>query len=165
MGNLEGFDASTVEPQKGFTPIEPGRYPAIIKDSAFKPTKDGTGEYLQLTFEIIGEKHNGRLLWARLNLKNKSDEAVRIAQAELSAICRAVGVLRPSDSSQLQNIPLQIDVKFEKHKEGEEPRNKIAGYHPAQGAAHSAPEVAKGIMQQTTAASTASSNAPAWLKK
>ncbi len=157
-GNLSGFDANTVEPQTGFEPIPVGRYPAIITESAMKPTKSGEGEYLQLTFEIIGEKFAGRLLWTRLNLKNKSAEAVKIAQAELSAICRAVGVMTPKDSSELQNIPLQIDVKMDKPGENGEARNKIGGYHPATGAAHSSAKVAETIAQ-------ASENLkPAWAK-
>jgi hypothetical protein len=158
MGNLDGFDANNVEPQTGFEPIPVGKYPAIITESEMKATKSGEGEYLQLTFEVVGEQYKGRRLWARLNLKNKNETAVKIAQAELSAICRAVGVMTPSDSSQLHNIPLQIDVGMEKNKENGEMTNRLKGYHPAAGAAHSAPVVAAKI------ASAPPTARPAWAK-
>ena len=53
----------------------------------------------------------GRNLWARLNLDNPNEIAVKIARAELSALCRAVGVLEPKDSVELHNLPLVISVK------------------------------------------------------
>ena len=35
-----------------------------------KATKAGTGQYLQLGFQILDGPHKGRKLWARLNLDN-----------------------------------------------------------------------------------------------
>jgi hypothetical protein len=88
-----------------------------------KPNKDGTGSYLQLTFEILDGPHKGRLLWARLNLDNPNATAVAIAKAELSAICRAVGVLAPKDSVELHDLPLVIHVKCKnagRHRRGDQ---------------------------------------------
>jgi hypothetical protein len=136
MGNLENFDASTVEPATGFDIIPDGKYSAIIIDSEMKDTKAGTGQYLQLVFEIIGEKFKGRRLWSRLNLVNKNETAVKIAQAELSAICRAVGIMTPRDSSTLHNIPLIIDVGQEKNNQNDTMQNRIFGYLPPSGAVH-----------------------------
>lgn len=158
MGRLTGFNAAEIEPYTNFDAIPAGRYPAIIADGEYKKTKAGDGEYLQLTFHIIGDKFGGRLLWVRLNLQNPNADAVKIASSELSGICRAVGKLTPDDPSDLFNIPLQIDVKIEKAKDGEEPRNKITAYHPAEGANHSTAKVTETIMQ-------ASENLkPAWAK-
>ncbi len=159
-GNLFGFDASKVEPQTGFEAIPVGKYPAIITESEMKETKAHDGEYLQFTFEIVGDKFAGRLLWARLNLKNKNDTAVKIAQAELSAICRAVGKLTPGDSSELHNIPLMIDVKMDKPGEQGEARNKIGGYHPMADAAHASAKVAEVLTTSGTTTAT-----PPWAKK
>ena len=39
---------------------------------------------------------------------------MQIAKAELSAICRAVGVLAPNDSTDLHDLPLVIHVKCKK---------------------------------------------------
>ena len=155
MGNLQGFDANNVEPQTGFEPLPIGDYSAIISASEMKATKSGEGEYLQLTLEVLDEAFKGRRLWVRMNLKNKNEVAVKIAQAELSAICRAVGVMTPSDSTQLHNIPFKIKVGMEKNKENGELQNKIKSYHPSSEAPHAAANVAAAI----------TSTAPPWAKK
>ncbi len=106
-----GFDANQVEPTNDFEPIPAGKYVAVITESEMKPTKAGTGSYLQLTFQILEGEHKNRLLWTRLNLDNPNATAVQIARSELSAICRAVGVMTPSDSVELHNLPLVIHVR------------------------------------------------------
>ncbi|MDW8243018.1 MAG: hypothetical protein RMJ88_07375 [Thermogemmata sp.] len=35
-----------------------------------KPSKPGTGSYLQLAFQIIEGPYKNRFLWTRLNLEN-----------------------------------------------------------------------------------------------
>jgi hypothetical protein len=130
MANLNGFDASQVEPSSELAPVPAGKYLAVITDSEMRPTKAGTGHYLQLTFEIIEGEHKGRRLWSRLNLDNPNATAVRIAKAELSAICRAVGVMAPRDSVELHNIPLVIRVKCTKRPDTGEINNEINGYYP-----------------------------------
>ena len=42
---------------------------------------------------------------------------MKIARAELSAICRAVGVLAPNDSTELHNLPLVIHVRCKKRQD------------------------------------------------
>lgn len=93
-----------------------------------KPNKAGTGHYLQVTFQIIEGDFKNRLLWARLNLDNPNPTAVQIARAELSAICRAVGVLAPNDSVDLHNLPLVVNVKCRKREDTGEIANEIKGY-------------------------------------
>ena len=73
MPSLNGFNASEVGPAADFEPIAPGSYTAVITESETKPTKAGTGSYLQFTFQIVDGEHKGRLLWARLNLDNPSE--------------------------------------------------------------------------------------------
>jgi hypothetical protein len=127
MATLQGFDANTVDPTTDFEPIPPGKYQAVITDSEVKRNKAGTGSYLQLTFQIIEGEFKNRFLWARLNMDNPNATAVKIARAELSAICRAVGVLQPKDSCELHDLPLVITVKCKKRDEGEIV-NEIRGY-------------------------------------
>lgn len=128
MAQLHDFDANEVEPTTDFEPIPAGKYVAVITESAVKPTKSGTGSYLQFTFQIIEGEHKGRLLWVRLNLENPNDTAVKIARAELSAICRAVGVMTPNDSIELHDLPLAISVKCKKRQDTGEIQNEIRGY-------------------------------------
>lgn len=142
MPNLSGFDANQIEPSDDFEPIPAGKYNAVITDSEMKETKAGNGTYLQLAFQIIDGEYRNRMLWARLNLYNPSETAVKIAQAELSAICRAVGVLAPSDSVELHNLPLVIHVRCKKRSDTGEITNEIKGYSSAQAAPKSLATVA-----------------------
>lgn len=130
-GNLAGFDASKVEPNEGFTPLPAGDYQAVIIDSRMKPTKAGNGQYLELKLQILNGKFQNRQLFDRLNLVNQNAQAVQIAKGTLSAICRAVNVLTPNDSSELHNKPLTISVKIRNDDKGN-PQNEISGYKPRQ---------------------------------
>lgn len=138
MANLNGFNASTIEPSENFEPIPAGKYLAVITASETKSTKSGTGSYLELTFQIIDGAYKSRLLWARLNLNNPNELTVKIARSELSAICRAVGVMEPKDSSELHNLPLLITVK-QKTDDNGEVRNEIKGYAKRETAAAGLP--------------------------
>jgi hypothetical protein len=127
-GNLSGFDARTVEPMDSFEPIPAGKYLVAIIASEMKPTKAGTGSYLELQFQVLEGEYKGRLLWSRLNLDNPNELAVKIARSELAAICQAVGVLTPNDSQELHDLPLQVKVKVKNREDTGEPTNEITGY-------------------------------------
>ena len=148
MAHLGNFDASKVDPSVPSYPIPAGKYLAMITASEMKPNKAGTGQYLELVFTIIEGEFKNRSLWARLNLDNPNELAVKIAQAELSAICRAVGVLQPRDSIELHNLPLVITVRCKKREDTGEIVNEIKGY-----AQH---ETATGRPQQSQ------TNTPPW---
>lgn len=148
MANLTGFDANQIEPTSDFEPLPAGKYVAMITESELRPTKSGVGNYLQLTFEIIEGPCKGRLVWSRLNLNNPNPTTVQIAQRELSSICRAVGVMTPSDSVELHNLPLEISVKCKRREDTGDVTNEIKGY--------SRKESVKGQSQQSA------TNNPPW---
>ena len=128
MARINDFNAHDVDPNFGFEAIPAGDYLAAITGSEMKPTKAGTGAYLELTFQILEGEYQGRLVWSRLNLDNPNAQAVQIARAELSAICRAVGVMTPQDSSELHDLPLVIKVRCRKREDNGELTNEIKGY-------------------------------------
>ena len=128
------FNANEVEPSVGFEAIPAGKYQAVIVESDMKANKAGTGEYLQLEFEIIEGEFKNRRLWTRLNLNNPNPDAVRMARADLSAICHAVNVLKPNDSVELHNIPLVINVRCRKDKNSDEIVNDVRGYESREAA-------------------------------
>jgi hypothetical protein len=116
----------------------------IATASEMKPTKSGTGQFLQFTFEVLDGPQKGRKLWARLNLVNPNQTAVDIAQRELGAICRAVNVIKPSDSAELHNKPMLITVAVEIDDRKRE-SNIIKKYEAVSaGAAAAAPAVSGG---------------------
>ncbi len=135
MATLRGFDANNVDPATDFEAIPAGKYLAVITDSEVKANKTGTGSYLQFTFQVIDGEYKNRFLWARLNLDNPNATAVKIARAELSAICRAVGVMAPGDSVELHDLPLVISVKCRKRPDTGDLTNEIKGYAKKEAAA------------------------------
>ena len=109
--DLRGFDARTVEPNDGdFTPIPEGWYTVRITHTEQKTNKGGTGSHLAITFEVIGGEHEGRRVRDLLNLDNPNPNTVNIARGQLSAICRAIGVMTPDSSEDLHGIPLIVRV-------------------------------------------------------
>ena len=128
MADLGNFDANTVEPATAFDPLPSGKYTAAIVGSAMKPTKSGTGSYLELTFQVLEGEYRNRKLWARLNLDNANTQTVQIARGQLSAICRAVNVLTPKDSTELHDLPLEITVKLKRRDDTGEFTNEVKGF-------------------------------------
>ena len=84
MADLNGFDATNVEPNAGFDPIPAGKYVAAITASAMKPTKNGKGEYLELEMEVLEGPFKGRKLWDRLTLRPIRPVAVGIAFRDIT---------------------------------------------------------------------------------
>ena len=154
------FNANEVEPSRELDPIPAGKYVAVITDSEMKDTRAGTGRYLQLEFEITDGEYVGRKLWSRLNIENQNAEAVRLARADLSAICRAVNVLTPSDSIDLHNLPLVIKVHCRKDKNTGEITNDIRGYESK---ANYKPEPKQAPATPTTAQTTRVPSKPPWM--
>ena len=171
MANLAGFDASQVPEQQEFSALPEGQYVVIATATEMKPTKSGTGQFLQFTFEVLDGPQKGRKLWARLNLVNPNQTAVDIAQRELGAICRAVNVIKPSDSAELHNKPMLITVAVEIDDRKRE-SNIIKKYEPVSaGAATSvaAPASAGGApwggqAAAPAAAPAAAAGTPPWAR-
>ncbi len=127
MAQLE-FNAHEVDPSLAFEPLPAGNYLCEITDSEMKPTKNGQGSYLELTFTVLDGEYKGRKAWDRLCINHTNSKTVEIARANLSAICHAVGVMQPQDSVQLHNLPLVITVKCKKREDTGEVTNEIKGY-------------------------------------
>ena len=130
MASLNGFDATTVDPNKAFEPLPAGDYIAAIVDSENKPTKNGTGSYLELKMQVLEGEHKGRFVFDRLNLDNPNAQAVQIARGTLSAICHAVNVMRPNDSVELHNLPMMVKVACRKRQDTGDISNEVKGYQP-----------------------------------
>ena len=148
MANLNGFDASTVEPAGDFSPIPEGIYTCGVVESSMEPNKAGTGSYLKMKIEVLEGEEKGRSVFEFLNLDHPNEKAVNIAKATLSSICRATGVMQPKDSMDLHDIPFdcKIVVTKGKDKEGNDRMNNNIKKYATQGslsAGDSAPATGK----------------------
>ncbi len=133
------FDASQVEPDTGFDVIPAGEYDAVIVKSEVKPTKAGTGRYVNLQLQICSGPYQNRVLFDTFNLWNPNPKAVEIARAQFSGLCRAIGVLAPKKTEELHNKVVRISLKIEKDEQYGD-QNKVKGYKSRQtGPAPSSP--------------------------
>lgn len=136
------FDATQVAPDAGFEVIPEGWYNMLVEESEVKPTKDAvdTGNcYLKLKLKVIDGQYANRVIFTNLNIKNSNEVAEKIAKAQLSALCHAIGVLNFTQTEQLHNIPFKAKVKISKGglKDKNDPsgeryddQNNIALYKP-----------------------------------
>ncbi len=155
----------------GYTLLQPGTYTAIITESEMKPTANG--EMLVLTVEIPDE---GAKILERLNLKNKSETAEKIAYQTLGEIIRAVGKTTIKDSDELHNKRMTIEVVVDPakpyvDKNGENkpgsPQNRVRKYMVFGAAENVKKELPVSEPQAATQspASSGAANVPPWKKK
>ena len=129
MSDAFSFNSRGIEPAK---PREAGLIPngwhrAWIIGHEMKKNKAGTGQYLELTWEIVDGPYEKRRLWERYNFDNPSEIAVKIAKEQLAAICNATGVLDFKHPGELHGEVCAIKVGVERKKDQPD-RNKIFGY-------------------------------------
>ena len=157
------FNAHEVEPSSEYTPLPNGQYIAVIGESTVKPTKKGDGRLLELTLVIVEGEYANRKVWTRLNIVNRNPDAQRIANGHLSSICRAVGVMKPGDSSELHNLPLKVTVVCRPRGDGNGLTNDVTHFGPIDGAgalpASAGGAAPAGVASALTAPVAAS---PAW---
>lgn len=127
------FRASAIqieERSNNYGPLPAGEYEMMVVKSDTKPTKAGTGHYLECEMHVISGEHSGRRHWERFNLDNPNAQAVKIAQESLAKLCAAIGVDEVNDSEQLHDQPFIAEVGIDKK---DDQRNVIWGYQPALG--------------------------------
>lgn len=123
------FDASQVAPDAGqMDAIPAGWYNVSMDQSEMKPTKDGSGAYLECRFNVLDGQHASRKLFSRLNLRNANPVAQEIAFKQLSAIAHAVGILQVQDSGQLHGHPMKVKVKLRAASGEYEASNEISAF-------------------------------------
>lgn len=132
------FNAAGIEPMqpRSFGPLPAGDYEMIITKSDVKPTKAGTGHYLELEMQVVAGEHSGRRHWERLNVDNLNKTAEEIAKQALAALCFAVNVPDMTDTAQLHDIVFTAHVEIDRK---EPDRNRITGYATAGAAKPAAP--------------------------
>ena len=137
MANLGlTFDPNSV-PADEFDALPAGDYHAQIVESEMKTTKNGDGQMLKLTMEIISGPLEGRKIFDNLNLNHPNEMTQRIAMQSLAKICNAVGVAAVEDSEVLHFKPMMVKVGFGKGDYAD--RNQVKGYKPVGPVAAPAP--------------------------
>lgn len=90
------FDTPAVEEIKGFEALPPGTYRLMIDDIEAKPTKANDGQLLNVTFLVVEPtEFEGRKVWERFNIENKSAEAQRIGRGQFKRLLTMIGHTAP----------------------------------------------------------------------
>ena len=86
---------------------------ASVVKSQVKDTNAKDGKYLSLSFKVQSGRYKGRMLFTNLNLVNKNETTVQIAEAHLKKMCEAVGIEEMEDSVDLHGKPMGVKVDIE----------------------------------------------------
>lgn len=106
------FNSQGIDPQYGGGGGLPaGKHPVTITKTEARPTKDNTGGMIVFTLTAFDGPAKGASMEDRLNLHNKSETAVRIANQQLSAYCAVTGVFHFQDTDELMGKPFVIEVQ------------------------------------------------------
>ncbi len=165
------FDANELPQGNGgnFEPLPEGNYNASITQAELKNTNDGGGQYIKLRLDITGPRHQGRVIFSNLNIKNASAKAEEIGRQQLGDIMRAIGLAKVTDTDQLiggnLNIKLAIRAARTDEKTGKtyEASNEVKAYRAINGGA--APTFQASAPASAPAAAAPAKAAPPWAKK
>ena len=139
-----------------------GWYTAKISKADIAATKDGSGQYIKMRYDITGPTHQGRVVFGNLNIRNKSQKAEEIGRQQLGEVMRAIGVKSLQDTDQLIGGSLSIKVATKPADGQYEAGNEIKGFKALGGGAPSAPPF-QAKPAAPAAAPKTSGGAP-WLK-
>lgn len=94
MGDLAflNIDPNETPAPSSFDPLPPGTYECMIESAEVKQTKDFTGQYLSIRLQVMGGTHEGRLVFDRITIANRSENSVNFGKAKLIRLVQAVGV-------------------------------------------------------------------------
>ena len=107
------FEANDMPQGGDYGPLPAGWYTADITAAELRSTKDGAGQYIKVRFGITGPTHQGRVVFANINIRNASAKAEEIGRLQLGEIMRAIGLSRITDTDQLigGNLSIKLDVR------------------------------------------------------
>lgn len=114
-----------------FQPLPAGDYTVSVMSADLTPTKDGSGQYIKLKLSVIAPTHQGRVVFANLNIRNASAKAEEIGRAQLGDIMRAVGLPSIEDTDQLIGGNLVVSLSVKPATEQYSAGNDVKKYKPA----------------------------------
>lgn len=125
----QGFDLNDLPEGGGnFEPIPAGWYESRIDNAELKDTKNGDGQYIKIRFSIIGPTHQGRTVFANLNIRNASAKAEEIGRQQLGELMRAIGLSKVEDTDELIGGDVTIKLSIREAANGYDAQNEVKGF-------------------------------------
>lgn len=109
-----------------------GQYNVSVEKAEVKETKSGTGQYINVTFTIIGGENNGRKLFHMFNIKNENAKAVEIGLSQLKSFMLAAGAKSFAIDSVTQLHGLYASAKVVRTSDSYGDKNVIKGFTSAE---------------------------------
>jgi hypothetical protein len=157
---------SLPESDRSYDPVPPGWYSARIHSAEVKTTKAGNGQYIKVRYDIVGPAHQGRAIFANLNIRNPNAKAEQIGRQQLGELMRAIGLAEIQDTDQLIGGTCEIKLEIQAAEGEYAARNEVRGWK--HGGAAAAPASARPQWAQPDApkpaAPASAAKAPPWRK-
>jgi hypothetical protein len=123
LGETFGVD-DLPQSDRNYELIPEGWYNVTITKAELGNTKSGTGQKIDVRYDITGPTQQGRVIFQAVNIRNQSQKAEEIGRQQLGEIMRAIGLARVEDTDQLIGGQLCIKIKIRQPTD----RDKAAGY-------------------------------------
>lgn len=145
-----------------FEPLPAGLYTVSIASADLTPTKDGSGQYIKLKLNVIAPTHQGRTIFANLNIRNQSAKAEEIGRQQLGSILRAINLAAIEDTDQLIGGVMDVKVTIKAATDQYAAGNEVKGYYAPAGATKPATALPKPQTQATAPAQAATTATRPW---
>jgi hypothetical protein len=154
------FDSTQVEPNEPRGGVLPaGEYTFEIVAAEVKPTKAGDGTILAFSLAVIDPAEFAkRRVFENLCIVHPKQQTQEIAQAQLSSLCRALGISQLKDTDELLGRVVRARIKVRPPANGYDESNAVVAYEAAHGAVPPGPKAPSPAPAGKTAT-------PPWQKK
>lgn len=159
----EAFITDEMPKGTSFDPLPAGWYTVTITKADITPTKNGTGEYIKVRYDVVGPTHAGRVVFGNLNTKNESAKAQEIGRQQVGELLRACGIAVLKDTDQLIGCDLDIKLSIRKGDGQYDDQNEVKGFRAVEGGA--IPKAAGKPAPSGAAPAEGGKKSPPWAKK
>ena len=127
---------ATIKPDTGsYSPLPVGDYVFQVSGCEEKSTRDGSGKYLKVTFDVLGPAYQGRKVFMNYNMYNRNSDAEQIGRAQLKALTLAAGLQIFRDTDELIGRRVKAHCNIQADKSGRYgDSNRLSRYEPADSA-------------------------------
>jgi hypothetical protein len=131
---FDNHDLVVDDSPRDYSPVPDGWYDARIMGAELRTTKNNTGRYIAIRYDIIGGDYSGRVIFGNITINNKSAAAEGIGRKQLSQIAMAGGMSAlPKDSDELVGMDLKIKATIRAATEQWPASNDVKDWKPMDG--------------------------------
>lgn len=111
--------------------IPNGIYKMQVKEAEVCTSKNGSGQYIKMTWEIVEGTYAKRIIFQNINIRNTSANAEKIGRGQLARVLTSMGITVCNNTDQLLYKPVMGKIGVEVDKTGQyEDRNKVISTSP-----------------------------------